>query len=281
MNRRHLTAALFLSFSIPAAGQVPAKQPAGPAHKSPKSYYTEDYLRLKKRIVDSFAEKHAAPMTPLDPDPPKSYQGDKTIAFTFDACSGRNSSYNEKLIDYLRAEKIPATLFITGAWIDKYPEKFRELGRDPLFEIENHGLRHRACSYAGIRKYGVPTVHKIGDMVDEIELNARKIEAVTGRRPTFFRPAAAYTDSVCMGVAQALGMEVITFSLLSGDAVPRVAARIIRDNIIKRARPGAVVIMHFNRPEWHELEALKQAVPVLRAQGYSFARLEDFSVGGN
>ncbi|HNW44838.1 MAG TPA: polysaccharide deacetylase family protein [Elusimicrobiales bacterium] len=280
-KRYFLRAALLFFLAVTAAGNAFAEKPGGKtARLSPKDYYTEDYLLLKKRIVNRFAESRQAPMTPLDPLPEQGYQGNKTIALTFDACSGRSSSYNKNLIEYLRAEKIPATLFITGIWIDKYPDKFRELGADPLFEIENHGLRHMACSYAGEKRYGVNTVHKIGDMVDEIELGARKIEAATGRRPTFYRPAAAYTDSVCMGVAQALGMEVITFSLLSGDAVPKVPARIIRDNILKRARPGAVVIMHFNRPEWHELEALKEAVPVLRARGYSFARLEDFSISG-
>ncbi len=277
IRRRYLCAALCLSV-LAAAGPAAA---ARPVVTYLKSLYTPDYLQFKKRIVGRFAEEHAAPMTPLAPPLGRRYPGDKVIALTFDACSGRNSGYNEKLIEYLRAEKIPATLFITGIWMDKYPAKFRELAADPLFEIENHGLLHRACSYAGMKKYGVNTVSEIGDMVDEMELGARKIQAATGRRPVFFRPAAAFTDSICMGVAQALGMEVVTFSLLSGDAVPRVPARTIRDNILKRARPGAVVIMHFNRPEWHELEALKQAVPILRARGYSFARLEDFSINEN
>ncbi|OGR97306.1 MAG: hypothetical protein A2016_00120 [Elusimicrobia bacterium GWF2_62_30] len=265
---------------LPVALQGSLLHAGSARDKALKASYTDDYLRLKKRITDDFAARNPAPMTPVDEPLARRYSGQKLIALTFDACSGRNNSYNEKLIDYLRAEKISATLFITGIWIEKYPERFRELAADPLFEIENHGLLHRACSFAGEKRYGVETVSKIGDMVDEIELGARKITEVTGRRPVFYRPAAAYTDSICMGVAQALGMEVITYSLLSGDATPKVPARVIRDNIIKRARPGAVVIMHFNRPEWHELEALKEAVPLLRAKGYSFVRLEDFTLKG-
>lgn len=244
-------------------------------------FYTPDYLALKKKIVADFESRNPAPYTPVDEPLPGRYDGQKVIALTFDACKGKKNSYNAALIDYLRAEKIPATLFITGAWIDKYPEKFRELASDPLFEIENHGLLHRPCSFAGDRKYGLETVSSIGDMVDEMELGARRIEALTGRRPVFYRPAAAFTDSICVGVAQKLGMEAVTYSLLSGDAVPKVPARVIRDNIIRRARPGAVVIMHFNRPEWHELEALKEAVPVLRSKGYSFVRMEELSLVGN
>ncbi len=39
----------------------------------------------------------------------------KVLALTFDACAGpRSLSYDAKLIQYLEAEKIPATLFISG-----------------------------------------------------------------------------------------------------------------------------------------------------------------------
>jgi len=277
MNLNTLAAAalsaLFLCPSPAAA--------AGASRRASEKYYTPEYLALKSKIVEDIkARKPAAHATTSEP-PQASYDGQKMIALTFDACRGKHNSYNSDLIEYLRAEKIPATLFITGIWVDKYPDKLRELAKDPLFEIENHGLLHRACSASGVNKYGVETVSDVGDMVDEIELGARKIFELTGRRPVFYRPAAAFTDSVCVGVAQELGMEVITFSLLSGDATPKVSAKVIRDTIIKRARPGAVVIMHFNRPEWHELDALKEAVPVLRAKGYSFARLEDFTLKGN
>lgn len=259
----------------------PSPAAAGASRRESQKYYTPDYLALKNKIVEDFKARKPVAHAAAVESPQASYDGQKVIALTFDACRGKHNSYNSGLIEYLRAEKIPATLFMTGIWMDKYPDKVRELARDPLFEIENHGLLHRACSASGVEKYGVETVSEIGDMVDEMELGARKIFELTGRRPVFYRPAAAYTDSICAEVAQKLGMEVITYSLLSGDATPRVSAKVIRDIIIKRARPGAVVIMHFNRPEWHELEALKEAVPILRAKGYSFGRLEDFTLKSN
>jgi hypothetical protein len=36
--------------------------------------------------------------------------------------------------------------------------------------------------------------------------------------------------------------------------------------------------MHFNHPEWKVVEALQAAVPALRVKGYTFGKLEDFSV---
>jgi len=243
-----------------------------------KSMYTPDYLALKKRILDQFKNPKPGRFGEFVKGAKKDLDTQqKVIAFTFDACGGRHSGYNAGLIEYLRREKIQATLFISGLWIEKNIETFKELAKDPLFEIENHGLLHRTCSINGASMYGVIATRNMGDVVDEMELNARKIAELTGRRPVFFRSATAYTDEASIEVARRLGMEVVSYDILSGDAMHSSAKTMAR-NIIKGARHGAVVIMHFNHPEWHELEALKTAVPALREKGYTFGKLEDFSV---
>lgn len=71
----------------------------------------------------------------------------KYIAFTFDACGGPHvDGFNKTLIDLLRKEKVPVTLFVTGRWIDANFEAFLNLSCYTLFEIENHGLNHKPCS---------------------------------------------------------------------------------------------------------------------------------------
>ncbi|CRK81965.1 polysaccharide deacetylase family protein [Neobacillus massiliamazoniensis] len=50
---------------------------------------------------------------------------DKVIALTFDACGGKNGNgYDVDLIDYLREQQIPATLFINSSWIDANYDTF-------------------------------------------------------------------------------------------------------------------------------------------------------------
>ena len=278
-NTRFFAAALLiLAASLTAAPAFARDKGAGDPVNALKSMYTPDYLALKNRILGQF--KNSKPgkfgefikCVKKDRDTKQ-----KILALTFDACGGRHSGYNARLIKYLRQEKIPATLFVTGIWIDKNLEVFKNLAEDPLFEIENHGLLHRTCSITGQTKYGVIPTRNIGDVIDEMELNARKIEGISGRRPVFFRSATAYTDEACARVAQHLGMEVISYDVLSGDAMGS-SAKVMSSNIIKGARHGAVVIMHFNHPEWHEVEALKAAVPALRAEGYTFGKMEDFSL---
>ena len=247
-----------------------------------KSYYTPDYLAFKKRMLAEFAKvppgKFSEFVKRVKTGGDKGGdRNQKVLAFTFDACGGFNDGYNEKLIAYLRREQIPATLFVTGLWIEKNKETFAGLAKDPLFEIENHGLMHRLCSTEGRTMYGVNATRDLGDVIDEMELCARKIAELTGRRPLFFRSATAFTDELSLKVAARLGMEVVSYDVLSGDAM-KAPAKTISRNILKGARHGAVVIMHFNHPEWPVLEGLELAVPELRKRGYDFIKLEDFSI---
>ena len=200
----------------------------------------------------------------------------KVIAFTFDACGGKNGNgYDKELIDFLRSEKIPATLFVSGKWIDSQFAVFLNLSRDSLFEIENHGLNHRPCSIDGKIAYGIKGTANAGEAFDEIEANACKIEAVTNHRPRFYRSATAYIDEACVKMAASLDITVISYKVLSGDAVPFTPEKVIEENVVKKIKPGAIVIMHFNHPEWNTKEAMQRIVPELRAMGYTFVLLKD------
>jgi peptidoglycan/xylan/chitin deacetylase (PgdA/CDA1 family) len=242
-----------------------------------------DYQELKNKIALQF--KNAKPVQFgefIKGVKVKINTKEKLIALTFDACGGGGGSgYNADLINYLRKEKIPATLFITGIWIDSNKKTFAQLASDTLFEIENHGLKHRLCSVNGASVYGIKGTKNPEEVVDEMELNARKIEQLTGIRPKFFRSATAYTDDVCVQIAAQLNMQIVSYSVLSGDAVPNTPANIISENIMKQIKPGSIVIMHFNHPAWNEKDALQQVIPKLKVMGYSFVRLEKFPLKGN
>lgn len=243
-----------------------------------KLYQNGNYLALKQAVSKEFA--HSKPgnwgefVKGVDEDLVTSK---KIIAFTFDACGGKNADgYDAELIDYLRKEKIPATLFVTGKWIDANYTTFLTLSKDPLFEIENHGFNHQPCSVDGESEYGIHGTKDIPDAIDEIEANAIKIEKITGNKPVFYRSATAFTDEACSKIAKQLGITIISFDVLSGDAIPFTPKETIEQNVLKNVRPGALIIMHFNRPKWNTNEALQLIIPELRKRGYSFAHLQDY-----
>ena len=109
---------------------------------------------------------------------------EKAIAITMDACgSPHGMGYDKELIAFLEKEKVPATLFINARWIDRNLETFKELSKKPLFEIANHGFLHKPASVNGKSIYGLDGTKDIKELIDEIELNARKIESITNKRP--------------------------------------------------------------------------------------------------
>jgi peptidoglycan/xylan/chitin deacetylase (PgdA/CDA1 family) len=260
-------AVLVLTCSSPVrAGQAVAAQDtsSGAGYESRKKEVVEQFRNLKPR---QWGETVAGVKTRLD-------TGEKIIALTLDACGSRTGmGFDAELMAFLDGEKIPATLFINARWIGPNQESFNRLAANPLFEIANHGLLHKPASVTGKSVYGISGTKDVAELVDEIELNAVKIEALTGRRPRFYRSGTAYYDEVAVQVTQAMGHQVAGFSVL-GDA----GATYTREQVKKAllgSTPGSIIIVHMNHPEAGTGGGIMDAVPELRKRGYRFVRLSD------
>lgn len=200
--------------------------------------------------------------------------GEKLIALTFDACGSSNGmKFDRALIDYLHKEQVAATLFINARWIEPNRQEFDKLAVNPLFEIANHGYSHKPASVSGRSVYGISGTKDVSELVDEIELNARKLEELTGRRPRFYRSGTAYYDEIAARIANELGQQVAGFSLL-GDAGATYSSEKVNAALLA-ARPGDIVIMHFNHPESGTAAGVMAAVPELKKRGYRFVRLSE------
>lgn len=200
------------------------------------------------------------------------HTNDKVIALTFDACGGKEGSgYDEKLIQYLIQEHIPATLFINARWIAVNPAIFATLAANPLFEIENHGTEHRPLSVNGKPAYGIAGTKNVKEAIHEMNDNADQIEKLTGKRPTFFRSGTAFYDDVAVYVAHDLGFELAGYSVL-GDAGATYNTEQVYKAITK-ATSGSIVLAHMNHPEKDTAEGVIRAIPELRKLGYSFVQL--------
>ena len=233
---------------------------------------------LKERIIHQFSgkaprewgEKVTGVKTRLNTDRP-------AIALTLDACGGTTGGgFDTKLIAYLEREKIPATLFISGPWIDTHREVFQTLAQQSLFEIENHGRHHKPCSVSGRSVYGIRGPSSVAELIDEIEIHARRMERQTGRLPRCYRPGTGYCDEIGVQVANALGYEVVNYSVL-GDAGGTYPKRKVREALL-RALPSSIVLLHMNRPEGETAEGVMEAIPELRKRGITFHRLSEHSL---
>lgn len=234
-----------------------------------------DYAQLKNQLVsrygrqvpEQWGEKVSGVKSRIR-------SNDKVVALTFDACgSARGMGYDSRLIAFLEQEQVPATLFINARWIGPNRAAFDRLAANPLFEIANHGNRHRPASVTGRSVYGISGTGGVAELVDEIELNARNLAELTGKRPRFYRSGTAFYDEVAVQVAEALGQQVAGFSVL-GDAGATWSADQVKKALLGVA-PGDVVILHMNHPASGTARGVMDAVPELKRRGYRFVRLSE------
>jgi peptidoglycan/xylan/chitin deacetylase (PgdA/CDA1 family) len=235
-------------------------------------------IRIKEQIISRFSgrvphewgEKVKGVKTRLDTD-------QKVLALTFDACGGpKGSGYDAKLIDFLASEAIPATLFVSGKWMNANPDIFWTLTKNPLFEIENHGLKHRPCSATGRSVHGIKGTKSVGEIYDEIELNAMEILNLTSRKPKYYRPGAAYGDEICTKIASALGYEVVNFSV-RGDAGATYSKKQVEEALLHSA-PASIILMHMNHPKGETAEGVSAAIPELKKRGFRFVKLSELEL---
>ncbi|MFG1784267.1 polysaccharide deacetylase family protein [Rhodococcus oryzae] len=197
---------------------------------------------------------------------------DRRLALTFDACGGPGgTAVDADLLGLLERERLPATLFLNGRWIDANPALTVRLADNPLIELGNHGTQHLPLSVTGRSAYGIAGTRSVAEVIDEVLVNHRRLQEVTGVAPRWFRPGTAHCDEVAAAIVRDLGEEVVGFTM-NGDSGATMPTSKVQ-GALTSAAPGSIVIVHMNRPTGDTAEGLAAALPALRAQGREFVTL--------
>lgn len=221
--------------------------------------------RYAGRKPKLWAEKMPGITSRITPEPTGDHP---VIALTLDACSG---AYDAELITFLRQRQIPATIFVTGRWLKDNPDTFKDLAKDPLFEIGAHGMAHKPCSVDGREAYNIKGTASMQELVDEVESNARELHRAGTVRPRWFRSGTAFYDDVAVAVIHDLGMNVAGYSIAIDEGATLPAAK-VRDKTLA-AKNGDILLGHMNHPSSGTRQGLMDALPVLLDKGYVFIRL--------
>jgi len=199
---------------------------------------------------------------------------DKVVALGVDTCDLMAKGQDAKLIKFLEAEKIPATLFLCGEWVDKNSAILKKLASNPLFEIANQGVSRKACSVNGKSANGIPGTGNVGELFAEIEQNARKIEAVTGVLPQYYHAGSGHYDEVAVRIVKALGYEALG-SFDRGSREKNLGQKQILDVLMNPAA-GAIAILGGVSLQSSFVDSVIQAVRALRSKGYKFVKVSDY-----
>jgi len=101
--------------------------------------------------------------------------------------------------------------------------------------------------------------------------NHTRLAALTGKPPTWFRPATAHYDDVAVAIVDELGERPLGFSVDADNGAKASAAQV--RSKITRAAPGSVVLAHMNHPQSGTAAGVSDAITALRAAGREFASL--------
>lgn len=205
----------------------------------------------------------------------------KEIALSFDADmtpfmlkelqEGKvESFYNQKIIEILHEQKIPATLFLTGLWAEAYPRETAELATNPLFEIGNHSYSHFAFTRSC---FNLPLI-KETDKEKEFKNSQETLKKVIGFYPNLFRFPGGCYQKKDLALAKRYGLTVVHWGVDGHDAF-NVDTKKILTAVKKETKPGSILIFHLsggkNAPQ--TAEALPLVIAWLKSEGYSFVTI--------
>ncbi|MBL7995313.1 polysaccharide deacetylase family protein [bacterium] len=195
----------------------------------------------------------------------RNHTDEKQIALTFD--DGPHPIYTPQILEILNEHSVPATFFLIGKHLTKYPGIARhiaELGN----EIANHTYSHMLLL-------------KLSDeeIKREIQCTHDLLFELNGQKPRFLRPPMGLFSKRVLDVIEKSGYRTVV-----GDVYPRDPHRPGKDKLVKRilarTQAGSIIILHdggntevVDRSQ--TVNALKEVIPMLKQRGFEFVTLSE------
>jgi peptidoglycan/xylan/chitin deacetylase (PgdA/CDA1 family) len=192
------------------------------------------------------------------------------VAITFDACatSKQSNGFDRAVYEIVKREGIPATIFVSGRWIDFHADEMAELAKDPLLLFGDHS-------------YGHPHMPRLTQarMVQEFDQTQAALQRY-GKKSVAFRPPFGEWNRRLIEVAWDRGLPTVTWDVVSGDPSVRTTKERMIRNVLEKTRSGSIVIFHINGRGRKTAEALPDILRGLRDRGLRFVSLPDLLAEG-
>ena len=212
-------------------------------------------VRVKQPGVEkSIPEEEQVEPEP-EPEPPQPKPLGK-VALTFD--DGPDAHYTARILDILQAEGVPATFFVVGEYVERYPETVKRIFNDGHL-IANHSRTH--ADFALLSNDEI--------IVAELVPTSRAVEKLTGYYPMIMRPPYGSLRQDSVQFLRDSGWQIVRWSLDTFDwDSMRNSPEQILNRIQTQHHKGAIVLMHCNGPA--TTRVLPDVIKTLRDLGYEF-----------
>ena len=189
----------------------------------------------------------------------------KQVALSFDAAWGNEDT--AKIMEILEKHSVKVTFFMTGGWVEKYPEDVKMIASKG-HELANHSENHKHMSKLDNKQ-----------IEEEIMKVHTKVKELTGLDMCLFRPPyGEYNNAVILG-ARNCGYYPIQWSVDSLDWKDYGVDSII-DTVVnhKNMENGAIILMHNGAK--YTADALESVIVGLKDAGYEIVPIGELIYKG-
>lgn len=184
----------------------------------------------------------------------------KQVALTFDSAWGNGDI--QEILDILEKHHVQATFFMTGNWVETYPETVKQI-QAAGHDLGNHSATHQTMSQLTDEqcRQEIMNVHK-------------QVKELTGTDMNLFRaPYGDYDDHVIQS-AKACGYEVIQWSIDSLDWKDYGTESILKTVLEhQELKNGAIILMHTGAK--YTKDALEAMITGLQEKEYEIVPVSE------
>lgn len=183
---------------------------------------------------------------------------DKKIAFSMN-CAWSAEDIN-MILGILKKNEVKITFFMVGDWVDKNPEAVKKI-YEAGHEIGNHSNSH-------------PHVNNLSyeENLLEIETCSKKIEKITGQKPTLYRaPYGEYNDTVIKSAVEngyyviQWNKDTLDYEALDGEQMWK--------RIGNNLQNGDIILSHNGTA--HTADSLDMLIKNIQEKGFKIVTVSD------
>ncbi len=182
----------------------------------------------------------------------------KVIALTFD--DGPNTSTTVQVLDLLEEYDARASFFLIGNNITEPTHEVMKRMVTMGCEINSHSLTHSYMNAMSAE-----------EITAEMDATAKLIKDVIGIEPKFFRPPYIAVNPKMY--------DTIDIPFINGygcnDWDSKVTTEQRVEKVLEQAKDGAIILLHDSQGNTQTVEALKEIIPALQAEGYELVTLTE------
>jgi len=187
------------------------------------------------------------------------------VVLTFDACATKKGWYgfDRDVFEILKREQVPATIFVSGLWVETHPEAMADLTGDPLIEFGDHSYDHPHMTTL--------SAARVDEEIDATEAALSRY----GRHAVAFRPPFGDWNRKLVERVRERQLPTVTWDVVSGDPGTHATTAAIVRAVLGQAKAGSIIVFHINGRGWKTHEALPEVLAGLRQRGFKFVSLSE------